>query len=118
MDYVFVRDLKIATGIGVFNWEKAIKQTLSFDIDLATDVEKAAKNDNIYDTVDYTAIADRLTALLENYRCELVETLADYIAKTILNEFNVSWLRLTIRKPKILPNLKEVGIVIERRKEI
>ncbi|MGE3919672.1 MAG: dihydroneopterin aldolase [Gammaproteobacteria bacterium] len=114
MDKVFVHDLKVMTTVGAYSWEQAIKQTIYIDYELQTDASRASKTDQLNETIDYTAIADRIVEDLADYRCTLVETLAEHIAEIILNEFAVTWLRLTIRKPGIIPAAKEVGIVIER----
>ena len=114
MDFIYIHDLKIATIIGAYDWEKTIKQTIFLDIEIGVDVVKIAKDDDLAITINYAAIAERLTGYLSLHRCQLLETLAEHIWQLLQQEFGVTHLRLKIRKPGIIPTAKEVGIVIER----
>lgn len=114
MDFVYIQDLKLKTTIGAFEWEHAIKQSLYLDLELGINALNAAHEDDIKQTIDYTAIANRVLEKFENHSCQLIETLAERIAQLILTEFPVPWLKLKIRKPGIIAVAKEVGIVIER----
>ena len=60
MDRVFIEDLRIQTVIGVFDWEREITQTISIDLQMAFDIQNAAKSDDIADTLDYKAVSKRL----------------------------------------------------------
>ena len=64
MDIVYIRDLKIETVIGIFDWERRIRQTVSLDLEMATDIRKAAASDDIADALDYKAVAKRLIAFV------------------------------------------------------
>ncbi len=114
MDTVFISDLQIATVIGVHQWEREVRQTLSLDLEMAADVSTPAQSDNVHDALDYQAVAERVTTLVESSECELLETLAERVAELVLKDFTVSWLRLRISKPGALPNANTVGVVIER----
>ena len=114
MDIVFIEDLKIDATIGIYDWERKIKQTLAFDLELATDISKAAKTDLIEDALNYKAISKRVIAFVEASEYQLVETLAEKVAALILDEFEVSWLRLTLHKPGAVRGSRSVGIRIER----
>jgi len=111
---LFIRDLKASTTIGVHAWEKQIKRTVFIDLELAVDIEKAAKTDNLEDALDYDNLSQQLILYLAESRFDLIETLAEKIAALILSEFAVSWLRLTLTKPGALACAKSVGVVIER----
>lgn len=113
-DIVFIRDLKIDTIIGVFDWERQVKQTLSFDLEMRHDIRPAAKSDNLEDALDYKAVAKRLIAFVEASNYQLVERLAEEMAQIILNEFGVSWVKLTLNKGGALRGAKGVGVIIER----
>lgn len=113
-DRVFIQNLSAEAVIGVFGWERNIKQRLEVDLILATDVIKAAATDNLVDAVDYSAISSAVTNLIENSHYQLIETLAEAVAQHVLNEFNVSWLKLTLRKPGAVANASAVGVEIER----
>ena len=114
MDIIYLRDLKIETIIGIFDWERSIKQTVSFDLDMAADIRKAAASDQIDDTLDYKAVAKRLIEFVGNSQFQLVETLAERVVEIILNEFNVRWVRLRINKKGAVRYANDVGVIIER----
>lgn len=113
-DRVFIHDLRIETIIGIYPWERQIKQTLSLDLEMTTDIRKAAASDNINDTLNYKAVAKRLVELVENSQYQLVETLAERITEVILNEFAVPQVKLTLHKPGAVRGSRDVGIMIER----
>lgn len=114
MDIVYIRDLRIDTFIGIYDWEQQLRQTLSIDLEMATDVAATAAADDIAITLDYKAISDRLLAMIENQHFELLESLAEQIAAVLLDEFQVRWLRLRLGKPGAVPAAADVGVVIER----
>jgi len=114
MDIVFIRDLQIETVIGIYDWERKVRQIISLDIDMASDIKKAADSDNIEDTLSYKTVAKRLIAFVEQSEFELVEALAEKICEIILEEFNVPWVRLTLNKPGAVRGSKSVGVMIER----
>ena len=117
MDIIFLRDLKIETIVGIYDWERKVKQTVILDLEMATDVKKAASTDKIEDALDYKAIAKRLISFVGESEFELVETLAERIAEIILIEFDVSWLRLSLNKIGAIRGARDVGVVIERGKK-
>ena len=113
-DHVFIQDLRIDTCIGIFAWERRIKQKVSLDLEMACDVAKAAATDKIDDTLNYKAVAKRLIQFVSKSEFDLVETLAERCAEIVLNEFDVPWLRLRISKPAAVRGSREVGVMIER----
>jgi dihydroneopterin aldolase len=114
MDTVFISGLRVDTIIGVYPWERRVRQTLVLDLELAGDNRRAAASDRIEDALDYAAIGNRVHAYIEESEFQLVETVAERVAELILAEFGVSWLRLRLAKPGALPAAREVGVVIER----
>ena len=114
MDIVFIRDLQIETVIGIYDWERKVRQVISLDIDMATNIQKAASSDNIDDTLSYKTVAKRLIAFVEESEFELVEALAEKICAIILEEFEVPWVRLSLSKPGAVRGSKSVGVIIER----
>ncbi len=113
-DIVYIRNLEIETVIGVFDWEREIRQVVSIDLEMRTDVRKAAATDRIEDAVDYKAIGKRVIAFTTDSEFGLVETLAERIAEIVLQEFGVGWLRLRVSKPGALRGASDVGVLIER----
>ncbi len=114
MDIIFIRDLRIETVIGIYEWERQIKQTISIDLDMGTDIRKSAETDSIDDTLSYKAVAKRLIQFVGDSHFLLVETLAERIADIVLTEFQVPWLRLTLSKPGAVRGSRAVGVIIER----
>lgn len=114
MDIIYLSDLKIDTVIGIYDWERRITQTVSFDLEMATDIRKAAASDAIEDTLDYKAVAKRLIQFVGESEFQLVETLAERVAEVILTEFNVPWVRVRLNKKGAVRHASGVGIVIER----
>lgn len=114
MDIVFIRDLRIDTIIGIFDWERRIRQTVSLDLEMACDIRTAAASDDIQDALDYKAVAKRLISFVEGSEFLLVETLAEKIATLVREEFGVTWLRLRLSKPGAVRGAQEVGVIIER----
>lgn len=114
MDTVFITDLRIKTLIGIYGWERSIRQTISLDLEMGTDIRAAAATDAIEDTLNYKAVAKRLIAFVEASEFQLVETLAERIADIVLTEFRVPWLRLALHKPGAVRGSRDVGVVIER----
>ncbi|MDZ7734705.1 MAG: dihydroneopterin aldolase [Gammaproteobacteria bacterium] len=118
MDIIYLNDLRIDTIIGIYDWERRVKQTVIIDLEMGTDIRAAAKSDNIEDTLNYKAVAKRLFAFVGESEFELVETLAEKVAELILAEFNVPWLRLKVNKQGAVRGVRDVGVIIERgRKE-
>jgi len=114
MDIVFIHDLQIDTVIGIYDWERKIRQTISLDIEMATDISKAAKSDDIEDTLSYKTVAKRLIEFIEQSEFELVESLAEKICSIVMDEFSVPWVKLTLHKPGAVRGSKSVGVIIER----
>ncbi|MGH8491939.1 MAG: dihydroneopterin aldolase [Moraxellaceae bacterium] len=114
MDIVYIRDLKIETVIGIFDWERRIRQTVSLDLEMATDIRKAAASDDIKDALDYKAVSKRLITFIGESEFLLVETMAEKIAAIVREEFQVPWLRLRLSKPGAVRGSQDVGVIIER----
>ena len=114
MDIVYIRDLRIETIIGIYDWERETRQTVSLDLEMGTDIKKAASSDHIDDTLDYKSVAKRLIQYVGESEFQLVETLSERIAEIVLNEFNVPWMKLRLSKPGAVTGSQDVGVIIER----
>ena len=114
MDTVFIEDLRVDTVIGIYDWERNIRQTVALDLEMAFDNTIPAGSDRIDDTLDYKRVAKRLIAFVEASHFELVETLAERCAEIVMREFNVPWLRLKLSKPGAVTGSRAVGVTIER----
>lgn len=116
MDTIFLKELTTETVIGIFDWEREVKQTVAIDLEMSVDIRRAARSDSIADTLNYKGVAKRVLAFIEQSRFQLVETLAEEIARLILREFDVEHVKLTLHKPGAIRHSKDVGIMIERRR--
>ncbi len=114
MDKIFIHALKSEAIIGIFEWERQVKQTVYVDLEMAMDVRKAAASDAIEDTLNYKRVAKRLVAFIEGSSFHLVETLAERIAMLVLGEFGVESVRVVLSKPGALRSSRDVGVVLER----
>lgn len=114
MDIVYLHDLKIDTVIGIFDWERRVRQTITLDLDMATDIRKAAASGDITDTLDYKAVSKRLIDFVGHSEFHLVETIAERVAAIVLAEFNVPWLRVRVNKKGAVRGAMDVGVIIER----
>ena len=114
MDTIFLQELRIDTVIGIYDWERRIRQTVVLDLEMGADIAAAAATDSIDDTLDYKAVAKRVIDFVERSDFGLVETLAEKITEVIRTEFNVPWVRLTLNKAGAVRGSKGVGVIIER----
>jgi 7,8-dihydroneopterin aldolase/epimerase/oxygenase len=114
MDTIFIRDLRVETVVGIYDWERRIRQTVSLDLDMGADIKAAANSDRIEDTLDYKAVAKRVTQFVTEQEFQLVETLAEKVAALILDEFKIRQVKVTLHKPGAVSGSKSVGVSIER----
>jgi 7,8-dihydroneopterin aldolase/epimerase/oxygenase len=114
MDKIFIHALKTETIVGIFDWERQVKQTVVMDVEFSADIAKAALSDSIDDTLNYKGVAKRVLAFVDESSFHLVETLAEHIAMLILEEFGVSWVSITLSKPGAIRSSRDVGVMLER----
>ena len=114
MDKIFIEQLEIDTVIGVYDWERQIRQRVRFDIEMAFDIRPAAATDDVNLTLSYKTVAKRIIAFVETSEFELVETLAERVAQIIISEFGVQRVSLRLNKPLALRGAQGVGIQITR----
>jgi 7,8-dihydroneopterin aldolase/epimerase/oxygenase len=114
MDRIFIRALKTEAIIGIYDWERQVKQTVLLDIEFSADIRKAALTDSVHDTLNYKAVAKRVLRFVEASQFHLVETLAEHIAMLILEEFGVAWVSIVLSKPGAVRSSRDVGVALER----
>ncbi|MCO4837527.1 MAG: dihydroneopterin aldolase [Oceanospirillaceae bacterium] len=117
MDTVYVHGLAVDTVIGIFDWEREIRQKVVLDVEMAVDISASAATEDIDRTVSYKDVSDRLTQFVEQSEFLLVETMAQEIAELILAEFPVPFVRIKLGKPDAISNALDVGVMIERGKK-
>jgi len=114
MDKIFLNELKVETVIGIWEWERKIRQTVIIDLEMSADVAKAAATDSVEDTLNYKLVAKRIQSFVADSSFQLVETLADRIAAIIREEFGVAWVKVRVNKVGAIRGSRDVGILIER----
>ncbi|CAH1206671.1 dihydroneopterin aldolase [Candidatus Nitrotoga sp. BS] len=114
MDIIFLRELKIETLIGVYEWEKRVPQTLQLDMEIALPNTRACQSDDIHDALDYSEIVRHIQNTLSSHHFNLLEALAEHIAQILLTDFNVPWVKVSVAKLNAIRNNRMVGISIER----
>ena len=114
MDKIFLDELKIDTIIGIWDWERKVRQTVIIDLEMSADIAKAAASDSVEDTLNYKSVAKRVQQFVGDSSFQLVETLAERIAGIIRDEFDVAWVKVRVHKPGAIRGSKDVGIEIER----
>ena len=115
MDRVFIENLSVETVIGIFDWEREIRQVVSLDLEMEFDIRQAATSDSIEDALDYKAVSKRLIRFVEHSEFQLVEALAEQCASIVLEEFPVDYVKLKLSKPGAVRGSSAVGVIIERR---
>ena len=114
MDIVYIRGLEVKTVIGVYDWEREIKQPISVDLDMATDISKAAATDKHEYVLDYKIVCVRVAEFIEKSDLQLLEAMAEEIARLVQSEFGVPWVRVKVSKPAAITGARDVGVIIER----
>ncbi len=114
MDTIFLNELRVDTVIGIWEWERRIRQTVVIDLEMSADIARAAETDDVADTLNYKLVAKRIQAFTSESSFQLVETLAERIAGIVRDEFDVAWVRVRINKPGAIRGSRDVGVLIER----
>ena len=117
MDKIFLSALSIECIVGIWEWERRVKQTVIIDLEMAADIRRAAASDAIEDTIDYKKVSKRVQSFVGESNFQLVETLAERIAQTVITEFGVTWVKVRLNKQGAIRGARDVGIEIERRAE-
>lgn len=115
MDIIFLRELKVTTLIGIYEWEKLAPQTLQLDLDIALPDSRACISDNINDALDYAQVAQHIQNVLNDGHFSLLESLAEHIAQILLKDFKAPWVKVSVAKLQAIRNCNMVGICIERK---
>ena len=115
-DTIFLHELKVETVVGIEDWERRIRQTVSIDLEMGADTGHAAATDSIDDTLNYKAVAKRVQQFVAESEFKIVEAMAEKIAELVLQEFEVPWIQVRVSKPGAIRGAKNVGVLIHRAK--
>ena len=116
MDSILIRDLRVDALIGIHKRERHVQQTVSIDLDIGLPGDTVFSSDRVADTIDYEQVTLAIRRLAASEQFRLVETLADRVARLLLEDFDAPWVRVSVAKIGILANVRFVGVAIERRK--
>ena len=116
-DTIFLHDLRIDTVVGIWDWERRIRQTVSIDLEMGADVREAAAHDDIEHTLNYKGVSKRIQSFVRDSAFQLVETMAERIAELVLTEFDVPWVQVKVNKPGAIRGARDVGVKIYRSKD-
>ena len=114
MDKVFIRDLKVDAVIGVYDWEKQVRQPLVFDLEMAWDIRMAAATDDLMHALNYQAVTEFIEQFVREQHFQLLESLLERLAAALRKEFGMPWLSIRVEKPAVVPQARAVGLYIER----
>ena len=117
MDKIIIKDLALETIIGLFPWEREVKQRLFVDLEIQVDITQAARTDDFKYVVNYADVCEQTAELADNGQFKLIETFAERIAECILKRFDVTWVKVYVRKTDAITQVSSVGIEIERNRE-
>lgn len=114
MDIIFIRELRAETLVGIYAWERQVRQTIEIDLEIALPSSRACETDNVEDTIDYSRVVRRVHEELERHQFKLLEALAEHLARCIREEFKAPWVRVSVAKLRMMHGVKQLGVVIER----
>ena len=113
-DKVLIEGLTVLTTIGVYEWEKAIKQKLILDLEMSWDNKPAGESDDVSLCLDYFLVSQSITSFIQSTQFELIECVAERVAQLVIQKFSVQWLKVKVSKPSAIANASNVAVVIER----
>lgn len=120
-DEVFLEGLRFYGYHGVNPEEQALGQRFVVDVHLTADLTKAGRSDDLGDTVNYSAAAKRVRAIVEGPPRRLIEAVAEDIATALLAEHPLAWaVTVTLRKPEAALKgivMDAVGVRVRRTRE-
>ena len=114
MDKVFIHGLKVDAVIGVYDWEKQVRQPLVFDLEMAWDIRVAAATDDLIHALNYQAVTEFVEAFVREQHFQLLESLIERLAEALRKEFGMPWISIKVEKPAVVPQSRVVGLYIER----
>ncbi|MFQ0992549.1 dihydroneopterin aldolase [Gilliamella apicola] len=113
-DKVLIEGLTVLTTIGVYEWEKTIKQKLILDLEMSWDNKPAGESDDVSLCLDYFLVSQSITSFIQSTQFELIECVAERVAQLVIQKFSVQWLKVKVSKPGAIANASNVAVVIER----
>jgi len=116
MAKVQITDLTLRTIIGTNDWERKTKQDILINVTLEYDSSKSRRSDNLKDAIDYKKLTKRIIRDVENSRFFLLEALAGFVLKIIMEEKRIKRAAVRIDKPQALRFAKSVSVTLESKR--
>jgi dihydroneopterin aldolase len=117
MDKIFIRGLEVETIIGMHGWERQLPRPLILQLELGMDARNAAASDQVRDAIDYDAVTQAVRRVVAQAQPQLLETLAEKLARSLFDSYPILSLKLAIDKPGAVAGVKSIGVEIDRRRE-
>jgi dihydroneopterin aldolase len=118
LDKIYIEGLQVYSLIGVYDWEREAKQRLLVDMQLFIDLSRAAKSDQVNDTLNYAEVASCVEQVADISEFELLEALADAMVAKVFSQFPVQKISLKLSKPDILPKAQNVAVELIRERRL
>jgi dihydroneopterin aldolase len=118
LDIIRIRELRVPCVIGTTEAERARRQEVVVSLTLQADLRRAGSSDLLEDTVDYGALAARVTSLLEGSSFHLLEALAEAVAEACLRDPRVRRVEVEADKPRAVPLAASAGVRIVRERRL
>jgi len=103
--------------IGVFDWERKVRQRVVLHLTLSSDVRRAARSDRLRDALDYKKVSKRVQGFVRKSRFRLLETLAEETARLLLAEFPARRVVVRVEKPGALRGATTVAVTVVRSRK-
>ena len=116
-DQIHISDLLLRMIIGINDEEREKKQDVLININMLVDLKTAGRSDDINDAVNYRTITKEIIELVENSHFQLVEKMADEVARICLRDHKVQSVQVQIEKPGALRFARSVGVTVVRTRE-
>ena len=111
---IFLHGLKLVTKIGVPDWERAISQQLTIDVDIQLKGDQIFDSNDISKTIDYALIESEIKMIASKHKHHLLEDFGEDIISCLKEKFYFEKIILKISKQKILPDTDFVGVILKR----
>ncbi|GAA2788683.1 MULTISPECIES: dihydroneopterin aldolase [Crossiella] len=115
-DRITLTGLRVRGHHGVFEHEKRDGQDFLVDITVWLDLDVAAETDDLADTMDYGALAQRAAAIVGGEPFDLIETVAARVADDVMTDRRVHAAEVTVHKPSAPIPLTFADVAVTARR--
>lgn len=115
------RDLLVLEGMSFYGYhgeteaERTLGNRFQVDVEISIDLAAAGRSDHLADTLDYAHAFTLIREVVENERCNLLEAVADRVARRLLDEPRVESVRVRVgKRPPIAGDIEQCAVIINR----